>query len=489
MTTSQRGKRWQGLAVCLVVATTLATTLTLGAGPHPRNVEVHAALPHLSYAPTARDRIVVFAAHPDDETLGAGGLIHAAVRSGARVTIVVFTNGDGYIEGVDVGYHTLFSTPARFIEYGRERQGEALAAAAQLGVPASRVVFLSYPDRGLSVLWSRAWDCRRPYTSLYTRRNRSPYARTFDAESRYCGHDALRDVITVLRRERPTAVVVHHPVDTHPDHRAAEQFVTCALERLALAGEPWARTVRLYHYLVHHGPWPDPMAYAPHQALSPPPDLRTGRPEQWEAFPLSRSDEDAKRRAILEYRSQVRLLRTYMLSFVRRNELFDLYGPVRASDIQADVLPAAAQTWEHLSPQVLTPGAGSFIRATEGSAMLTAVAIGRSPDQILLALGLRRPAMREVQYRIEMRLFYPGGRAGRLLLRFQAPRRLVAQRHRPGDLALPAGAWAESRATGIEVALPLRPLGDPAGVYLHVLTVGPLQTAVDSTPWTMVRLP
>lgn len=41
------------------------------------------------------EHLVVLAAHPDDETLGAGGLIESAGRDGARISIVVATDGEG----------------------------------------------------------------------------------------------------------------------------------------------------------------------------------------------------------------------------------------------------------------------------------------------------------------------------------------------------------------------------------------------------------
>ena len=41
------------------------------------------------------EHLVVLAAHPDDETLGAGGLIESVARDGARITIVVATDGEG----------------------------------------------------------------------------------------------------------------------------------------------------------------------------------------------------------------------------------------------------------------------------------------------------------------------------------------------------------------------------------------------------------
>src|SRR5437879_3809638 len=94
------------------------------------------------FRPTRDDSVVVFAAHPDDESLGAGGLIHAAAAAGARVRVVILTNGDGYLKGLDVGFRTLLSTPDRFIQYGERRQQEAEAAAKRLGLSADRVTFL-----------------------------------------------------------------------------------------------------------------------------------------------------------------------------------------------------------------------------------------------------------------------------------------------------------------------------------------------------------
>src|SRR5437764_4809009 len=46
--------------------------------------------------PDARSRILVLAPHCDDETLGAGGYMAMAARLGARVRVVMLTNGDGF---------------------------------------------------------------------------------------------------------------------------------------------------------------------------------------------------------------------------------------------------------------------------------------------------------------------------------------------------------------------------------------------------------
>lgn len=490
----ESGRKWtQSLFHRVVVVGALGALLAwAGAGAITSRAQAPPAapqtLPSVPYHPARGDTIMVFAAHPDDETLGAGGFIHAASAAGARVTVVILTNGDGYTEGVDIGYHTLFSTPALFIRYGAARQQEALKAASWLGVPSSRVIFLGYPDRGLAVLWGSHWDCQHPYTSPFTRLNRSPYAITFRPESRYCGADVLADVTALLRRERPTVVVLHHPEDTHRDHWAAGAFVTFALESLTVDAEPWTRMTRVFHYIVHHGAWPTPRTYAPDLVLAPPPDLGLSHPGSWQAFSLSPSDVDAKRKAVLEYYSQSQLLHTYLLSFVRRNDLFGMYPVIRPSIVGANLSPGGPDVWDNLPSLIQTPAPGSILRTTKGTAVLDAVAVGRSPDQLLLALRLRRPAMGQDQYRIEMRLLYPGRPARRLVLRFRAPRGLAADRTRTEDMPLPVGAQAQSRGSRIDVTLPLRSLGGPASVYFHVVTIGPFRTVVDRTPWTIVRL-
>jgi len=432
--------------------------------------------------------VVVFAAHPDDETLGAGGLIHAAVAAGAHVTIVVLTNGDGYLGGVDVRFRTLFSTPGRFIQYGRTRQQETLAAAAQLGVPASDVLFLGYPDRGLATLWGSHWDCRHPYTSPYTRRSHGPYALAYRPGAVYCGEGLLADVTAILNHAKPSLVVVHHPADTHPDHWAAAAFVTLALEQAALAGDGWPRRVRTYHYLVHDGAgWPIPRGYVPEQPLTPPAGLAV-RPH-WVAAPLGPDDEDAKRRALGAYRSQLALSRAYLFSFVRRNELYDLCPGVSVTPLPgADPPLARPERWDALPALIGPSGAGSLLAAAQGGAVLDGVAVGRTSDRLLVAVRLRRPAQREVGYRVELRLFNPDGHAARLNVWFGVPGSLRAERRGPADLPLPEGSAARSIGRRIHISLPLAALGTPVAAYVRVVTFGAFHTVVDRTPWTLVRI-
>jgi LmbE family N-acetylglucosaminyl deacetylase len=84
--------------------------------------------------------ILVMAPHPDDESLGCGGLLALAAQRGVAARIVFMTDGSGSHPG---------ST-----EYPPEalrdlREHEAIQAAEALGLPADAVVFLRQPDGAL----------------------------------------------------------------------------------------------------------------------------------------------------------------------------------------------------------------------------------------------------------------------------------------------------------------------------------------------------
>jgi LmbE family N-acetylglucosaminyl deacetylase len=62
--------------------------------PGPGEEEWELALAHVPPIEIPRGRIVVVAPHPDDETLGAGGVIATAVAAGSPVRIVSCTDGE-----------------------------------------------------------------------------------------------------------------------------------------------------------------------------------------------------------------------------------------------------------------------------------------------------------------------------------------------------------------------------------------------------------
>ena len=78
------------------------------------------------------ERLLVIAPHPDDETIGAGGLIQRVHAGGGEVRVVLITAGDGFVEAVAHETGTPQPRPSVFIAYGEERLREARAAVRTL---------------------------------------------------------------------------------------------------------------------------------------------------------------------------------------------------------------------------------------------------------------------------------------------------------------------------------------------------------------------
>ncbi len=82
-----------------------------------------------------KQRILVFAAHEDDEAIGAGTIVSRAIKNGGNVTVVLATNG----------------APSEFGHGNREaliRRNETLKALSLAGVPKENIIFLGYEDLG-----------------------------------------------------------------------------------------------------------------------------------------------------------------------------------------------------------------------------------------------------------------------------------------------------------------------------------------------------
>lgn len=149
---------------------------------------------------------IVFAPHPDDETLACGATILAKRELGADVRVVFLTDGS--------------ASHAHLVPRGvlaALRRTEALAACRALGVESGRVTFLDLPDHELDAHAARATD-------------------------------AIADL---LRAARPAEVFLPHALEPPADHRATSAIV---LEAMRTVGAPVV--VNEYPvWLWHHWPW------------------------------------------------------------------------------------------------------------------------------------------------------------------------------------------------------------------------------------------
>jgi LmbE family N-acetylglucosaminyl deacetylase len=217
---------------------------------------------------TRDSRLILFAPHPDDESLGCGVALHRAVCAGATIRVVYATDGENN------------PWPQRWLfrkwrlnlndrrRWGKWRRSEALGALRTLGISPAQVAFLGLPDQELSILLMR--DCQ----------------------------SILDQFAAIVSDFCPTDLLIPSPSDTHPDHSALAVIL-----RLALNISPANQAAtRIWHYIVH-GRSP---AFFDHAAR----------------LNHSRAEEQVKRSAIARHKTQLALSRRRFFGYAARHEYF-----------------------------------------------------------------------------------------------------------------------------------------------------------------------
>jgi LmbE family N-acetylglucosaminyl deacetylase len=215
--------------------------------------------------PKAGEKVLVFTPHPDDESLGAAGYIAEAEQNHATVEIVLVTDGNK---------HGL-----KDIRYDEFRKSTGI-----LGVPQNNLIFLNYADGSLEKT-----DQGKLYNSLKSQID------TF----------------------APDIIIYNSPTDEHPDHATVGRTVSKIITDENLK-------VGSYQYLIHYSYFPQPRKFDENDYLLPP--VRLVSSDNWQRFMLTPDAESKKNEAVRSYNSQLHtpILRSLMLSLVRRNELFNV---------------------------------------------------------------------------------------------------------------------------------------------------------------------
>ena len=354
-------------------------------------------LPELSISDYQRALIIT--AHPDDETLGAGGFIQEALAKDLEVKVVIVTNGDGQKFAPFALNRKIIPRADDYISLGQRRQKEALVALKQLGLDPAQVIFLGYPDRRINQLWLANWNTDCPIKSAYTRLTHSPYSSTFRSTAEYCGSDLTKDFLEILGNFRPDLIILPHPNDEHPDHRATGNFARLAAAILSTSDPDYHP--EFLGYLVHYGFFPQPRKMPLNASLLPPVPL-SDEGSQW--FRLDLDDEQIKNKlqALNQYPSQIRLLGNFLPSFARRNEIFVELPLLDFAPIELKILPLhqignTKGINELLIPE---PDRESARRLLLKGADLVGWRIARLGDQLILTADARGRLIPGLRYRI-----------------------------------------------------------------------------------------
>jgi len=151
-------------------------------------------------------RVVVVAAHPDDETLGAGGVLRALAHARVELSLVVATDGEAAYPGLDAAARGVLAAARR------GELADALRAQGLGGVP---VTWLGLPDSGLAA----------HATAL---------------------HDALVPALAAA-----DAYLAPWPDDPHPDHRAAGLAAAAAAP---VTAHGWSYPIWMWAWTDPHDP-------------------------------------------------------------------------------------------------------------------------------------------------------------------------------------------------------------------------------------------
>ena len=206
-------------------------------------------------------RAIILAPHPDDDVIGAGGLIQRLLAARSELHVVFITDGENNPWPQRFMERKLFIEAGDRQKWGEMRRREAICSLARLGIGESSCTFLAFPDSGMARL------ARRHDTSLV---------------------DALRALFAKIE---PTLIVSPSSFDLHSDHRAIAYFAHAA----AGANTPVAT------YVVHGA--------GPKERLAL-------------SIELTESEKKRKHEAIECHVSQLTLSRERFLSYARPTESF-----------------------------------------------------------------------------------------------------------------------------------------------------------------------
>jgi LmbE family N-acetylglucosaminyl deacetylase len=150
------------------------------------------------------NRIIVFAAHPDDETLGCGGTILKKSSEGFEIIIVIMTDGRHSLsENFGIVSQP---TPDELVLI---RKKELSEAAKALNVPESNLWLLNFEDGTLA-----------HHTA-----------------------EAGKKVVEIMEQFRPAEVYYHYAGDSNRDHQAASRIIAEAIDRMGLTSHQYQYSI------------------------------------------------------------------------------------------------------------------------------------------------------------------------------------------------------------------------------------------------------
>jgi LmbE family N-acetylglucosaminyl deacetylase len=270
------------------------------------------------------DKILILAPHPDDEAISSSGVIQEAIKVGAKVKIVYLTNGEYNQESFLFYEKRPLILRSQFLELGKIRMSEAENAMAVLGLKKDDLIFLGYPDFGTMDILVEHWDKNKPYSNILENISSVPYDKCLSYQKPYIGQNILNDLESIIKDFQPNKIIVSNPADLNRDHQALYVYLRVALLDLKNDLKDYPK---IYTYLVHARNWPIPKGLNKDYQLNVTSNIKNFG-DEWINLNLNKDEIDKKENAVNKYISQIKYSPNFLVSFVKKNELFSIVNDI-----------------------------------------------------------------------------------------------------------------------------------------------------------------
>lgn len=292
-----------------------------------------------------QERLLIISPHPDDETLGAGGLAQQVLEQGGSVRSVVVTSGDAYVGAlmVDSGKAEDELGPTDYIQLGYKRHNESKLAAHVLGQDRIHLNLLGFPDGSVYPMLVSNWSEFNPFFSWFTRVKNVPYDDAFEKGVAHSGELLVKKLVAILNETNPTIIAFPDVMEDDSDHSAVGMFSLYAIRNWKVTSFKKSLPPRVLTYIIHWQHLLPPFVWPPFSTEPKPVDVSAYPLYQPSDLPLrgntrtclelSTTERNLKAEALRQYVTQQNVMGAYLMAFVNSTECFTELNPNHEENI------------------------------------------------------------------------------------------------------------------------------------------------------------
>lgn len=299
----------------------------------------------------ARERLLVLAPHPDDESLSAAGLMQQVMDQGGSVRVVVVTAGDAYVDAVQQQTGKRHPSRRDYIRFGETRLEESRRASQLIGKGFTHLDLLGFSDGAIYPDLISHWLRQKPMRSEFTGISHVSYRAAIDRGVAQDGQDLRNELIEIMRETQPTMIAFPDVMENDSDHAGLGIFTLLAVHDWLEFATPSPTPPRMLAYLIHwqHG-WPKGSDWGiaqdwSKQPMTLPDDLPL-RGHSRACIHLSPKQVQVKHDALALYQTQQLIMPDFLAAFIRNSECFTLLHANAGNRIENVV-----EHWRHVRKQ------------------------------------------------------------------------------------------------------------------------------------------